>query len=125
MGSITAGRSARGVPSAGKRLALAAVVLLAACAGPPRHGDGPVPLAPGEAAPVVRPCPEGVPDGTRCLRGQDAAGAHYLIAMPKAWNGVLVLHTHGGPSIQPRRDRVDDRHETGAGDPREFFRRPR
>lgn len=108
MGSITAGRSARGVPSACKRPVLAALVLLAACAGPPRHGAGALPLAPGEAAPIVRPCPEGVPEGTRCLRGQDSAGAHYLIAMPAQWNGVLVVHAHGGPSLgEPTPARAD------------------
>jgi hypothetical protein len=40
-----------------------------------------------------------VGDGTTCLAGRDSAGAYYLIAMPKAWNGDLVLHAHGGPFL--------------------------
>ena len=53
--------------------------------------------APKEAAPVAAVCPEGVPSGVRCLRGQDSAGSHYLIAVPAQWTGVLVVHAHGGP----------------------------
>ena len=52
-----------------------------------------------EAAPTARACPDSVPAGTRCWFGQDSAGAHYLIAMPATWNGVLVLHAHGGPTL--------------------------
>ncbi|RZL88455.1 MAG: hypothetical protein EOP73_30645, partial [Variovorax sp.] len=37
--------------------------------------------------------------GTRCLSGQDSAGAHYLIAVPAQWNGTLVMHAHGGPTL--------------------------
>ena len=65
-----------------------AVLTLAGCATPPK-----------EAAPAAAACPKGVPEGTRCLRGQDSAGSHYLIAMPKAWSGVLVVHAHGGPNL--------------------------
>jgi pimeloyl-ACP methyl ester carboxylesterase len=64
---------------------------------------------PKEAAPVAQTCPEGVPQGVRCLRGQDSAGAHYLIAMPAKWSGVLVVHTHGGPSLgEPKASRADE-----------------
>ena len=64
------------------------------------------PLA--EAAPQALPCPPAaeVPAGTRCLAGQDSAGAHYLIAIPDKWNQTLVLHAHGGPLLgmpQPAR----------------------
>ena len=52
-----------------------------------------------EAAPAPAACPAGVGDGTTCLAGRDSAGAFYLIAMPKAWNGDLVLHAHGGPFL--------------------------
>jgi hypothetical protein len=52
-----------------------------------------------EAAPAPAACPPGVGEGTTCLAGQDSAGAFYLIAMPKAWNGDLVLHAHGGPFL--------------------------
>lgn len=47
------------------------------------------------------PCPEGLPSGTRCLTGQDTAGAYWWIAVPPAWSGVLVLHSHGGPELGP------------------------
>lgn len=51
---------------------------------------------PGEAS----PCPSGLPAGAQCYAGRDPAGAYYWIAVPKAWNGVLVVHTHGGPSLK-------------------------
>lgn len=52
-----------------------------------------------EAAPAPTACPAGVGEGTTCLAGRDSAGAFYLIAMPKAWNGDLVVHAHGGPFL--------------------------
>jgi hypothetical protein len=52
-----------------------------------------------EPAPVVAPCPEGLPSSARCWRGQDRAGAPYLIAMPERWSGVLIVHAHGGPFL--------------------------
>jgi hypothetical protein len=63
-----------------------------------------------EAAPTARACPDSVPADTRCWFGQDSAGAHYLIAMPAQWNGVLVLHAHGGPTLGPVKPQraVDD-----------------
>lgn len=82
--------------------ALAPLAPLAGCSAPP--------LAPGEAAPLAIACPEGLPDGTQCLAGRDSAGAHYVIARPRDWNGVLVLHAHGGPTLgTPRLERsVED-----------------
>lgn len=61
-------------------------------------------------APVEKTCPEGLPAQTKCLAGQDANGAYYWIAVPKAWNGSLVLHTHGGPRLKKPRpdDAVED-----------------
>lgn len=52
-----------------------------------------------EKPPTESGCPAGVPDGARCLRGRDSAGAHYLIVVPAQWNGVLVVHAHGGPPL--------------------------
>lgn len=81
-------------------------LLLAACAGVPVPGVA-VPTAIAEAPPREQACPAGVPEGTRCLGGRDSAGAHYLIAMPAAWNGHLVLHAHGGPLLgEPRPERA-------------------
>jgi pimeloyl-ACP methyl ester carboxylesterase len=64
---------------------------------------------PAEAPPQAQPCPAGVPEGARCLRGQDSASAHYLIVMPAQWSGVLVVHAHGGPALgPPQRSRADE-----------------
>lgn len=70
---------------------LAAGVGLSGCAS-----MSPLPTA-AEAPPQAVACPDGVPAGARCLRGQDSATAHYLIVMPEKWSGVLVVHAHGGP----------------------------
>ena len=51
------------------------------------------------SAPQSAPCPAGLPSGTRCLTGQDVAGAYYWIAVPAVWNPVLVMHAHGGPEL--------------------------
>lgn len=75
--------------------------LLAGCATTPSH--------PPEVAPQAAACPAGVPDGARCLRGQDSAKAHYLIVTPAQWSGVLVVHAHGGPSLgEPKVSRADE-----------------
>ncbi|MBB6557702.1 hypothetical protein HNP48_000366 [Acidovorax soli] len=81
---------------------LAASLLLAACAPmktPPAAGVGTAVPASKEAAPVATACPKDIEAIARCLSGQDSAGAYYLIAMPKAWNQVLVMHSHGGPTL--------------------------
>lgn len=61
-------------------------------------------------APAPKTCPEGLPAETKCLAGQDQNGAWYWIAIPKAWNGALVLHTHGGPRLKTPKpdDAVED-----------------
>src|SRR5205085_11686074 len=72
------------------------VLLLAGCAsGPARQG----PLGANDPAPQAGACPAELPTGTRCLHGRDSAGAFYLIAVPPQWNGTLVLHAHGGPTL--------------------------
>lgn len=79
----------------------AAACLLAACASQP-----PLPV---EAAPLPVVCPSGVPAQAQCLRGQDSAGAHYLIVKPSQWSGVLVVHAHGGPALgTPKASRADE-----------------
>ena len=66
-----------------------------------------VPL--GEVAPQPQACPAGIGPEIRCLGGKDSAGAYYLIAMPKGWNGHLVLHAHGGPFLgEPTAKRVEE-----------------
>ncbi len=55
--------------------------------------------------PVVD-CPKSMPAETRCYAGKDQNGAYYWIVIPKAWNGSLVVHAHGGPSLKkPALDR--------------------
>lgn len=111
--TASAGRSARHLPSdRGLRVIAAAALLgLAGCAGPlARSGEASRPADPVvvEAAPAPSACPAGVPAGARCLRGLDSAKAHYLIVVPAAWNGVLVVHAHGGPSLgEPTPARAD------------------
>lgn len=60
--------------------------------------------------PKDKACPAGLPAETRCLAGQDQNGAYYWIAIPKAWNGTLVVHTHGGPRLKTPKsdDAVED-----------------
>jgi hypothetical protein len=53
----------------------------------------------------IQTCPPGLPAGAGCYAGQDANGAYYWIVIPKRWNHVLVVHSHGGPSLKaPRAD---------------------
>lgn len=94
-----------------RRRAPAAVLLLATCllgAASPAASAPPLsplaPLAPVTAEPPrTQPCPAGLPATTRCLGGRDHLGAGYWIAVPAPWNGVLVLHAHGGPELdEPR-----------------------
>ena len=81
----------------GRSLALIVIALLCGSA----QAETPPPAA--EAA-----CPTGLPAATRCLTGRDEAGAYYWIAVPPAWNGVLVLHAHGGPELgAPRTERTE------------------
>ena len=81
---------------------LTAAALLSGCAAVPSEQTAAAPAPtvwPAEAAPAARACPTGLPEGVRCLGGRDSAGAYYLIALPAAWSGVLVLHAHGGPEL--------------------------
>ncbi len=72
-------------------------------------GCASTPTVPVEVAPQAQLCPQGLPDGARCLRGQDSANAHYLIVMPAKWSGVLVVHAHGGPALgAPQSSRADE-----------------
>lgn len=53
--------------------------------------------APEASAPVPAACPDTLPQRARCWSGQAASGAYYWLAVPEDWNGVLVVHAHGGP----------------------------
>ena len=80
-----------------RALAAATLALAAGCA----QQRPAAPSVDTEATPAPVACPSGVLGRTRCLAGRDTAGAHYLIAVPESWNGVLVLHAHGGPALGP------------------------
>ena len=59
----------------------------------------------GAHAQATATCPAALPAGATCYDGQDKNGAFYWIAIPQNWNHVLVVHTHGGPSLKtPKQD---------------------
>jgi len=101
-----------------RHMMVLAGVLLAGCSGP-RIGasahaasmDSGAGAPATEAAPTVRTCPAAakVPSGTVCYGGRDSLGAFYLVAVPPAWNHVLVVAAHGGPELgPPEQARADD-----------------
>jgi pimeloyl-ACP methyl ester carboxylesterase len=77
-------------------LAVVGLIGAGACA----HAQPPQAAQVPTAKPEPKTCPDYLPTETRCFAGQDANGAYYWIAIPKAWNGSLVLHTHGGPRLK-------------------------
>src|SRR4051794_2509086 len=79
-------------------LALAAALLSGGA-----DAQAPAAQAPAASAATETLCPTGLPAATRCLTGRDEAGAYFWIAVPVRWNGVLVLHAHGGPELGPPR----------------------
>ncbi len=94
------GRIGPALAGATLALVVAALPLGRACAADAGPAGAPA-KAPAATDPVATPCPAALPTDTRCLGGRDAAGAWVLIAVPHDWNGVLVLHTHGGPELGP------------------------
>lgn len=64
----------------------------------------------GSSAPVDAACPEGLPSGAHCYVGRSEEGAYYWMAVPAEWNGILVVHSHGGPRTQTpeANDEIDD-----------------
>jgi hypothetical protein len=57
---------------------------------------------PARAAQPLEPidCPAKIAD-VACYRGQDDNGSYILAGVPKAWDGILVVHAHGGPRLAP------------------------
>ncbi|MFE4454195.1 hypothetical protein [Streptomyces sp. NPDC056796] len=72
---------------------------------------GPAQPAAAAGAPATAPCPAELAAKATCYTGQDSHGAHYAVAVPRAWNGTLVVHAHGGPDLgaepDPRRSPDD------------------
>jgi hypothetical protein len=65
-------------------------------------GSAPVVGQPaGAALPETTACPEAIASLATCYEIKDASGAYILAAMPKTWNGDLVVFAHGGPSLVP------------------------
>lgn len=75
-------------------LALLPLTVLLACSTAPV-----APVASAAPPAAAQPCPKGVATGSKCLAGRDEAGAHYWFAIPANWNGMLVVHAHGGPEL--------------------------
>lgn len=67
----------------------AAVAASLAAAVSPAHAAGPTP---GDCPPVLA-------EKATCYSGRDGNGAAYTIAVPRRWNGSLVVHAHGGPDL--------------------------
>ncbi|EGX57563.1 hypothetical protein SZN_22091 [Streptomyces zinciresistens K42] len=53
----------------------------------------------GAEGPALAECPADLAGKADCYTGQDANGAYYALALPKGWNGSLVVHSHGGPDL--------------------------
>jgi hypothetical protein len=91
-------------PTVRTLLSLCFIAPLLACSTAP-------PASPAPAAPpaVAAACPKDVAPGAKCLSGRDEAGAHYWFAVPANWNGMLVVHAHGGPELgTPKAERVPE-----------------
>ena len=46
-------------------------------------------------------CPDAVAAIATCYTAKLETGAYLLAAMPKSWNGNLIVFAHGGPSVEP------------------------
>src|ERR1700741_2221246 len=48
---------------------------------------------------AVADCPESVKALATCHSTRDSNGAWIWVAVPKQWNKTLIVHAHGGPSL--------------------------
>jgi hypothetical protein len=53
------------------------------------------------ALPDTTPCPESIAAIATCYTAKHETGAYLFAAMPKNWNGNLIVFAHGGPSHTP------------------------
>ena len=79
----------RGCTSAGFGLMVLAIAIVPASA---QNG-------PGASLPDTTACPREVADIATCYSAKLETGAYLLIAMPKNWNGSLIVFAHGGPAV--------------------------
>jgi hypothetical protein len=56
---------------------------------------------PNAALPDTTPCPKAIADIATCYSAKQETGAYLLAAMPKNWNGSLIVFAHGGPAVVP------------------------
>jgi len=64
-------------------------------------GTGEAQEAQKAALPDTTPCPEAVAGIATCYAARLETGAYITAALPKTWNGDLVVFAHGGPSLLP------------------------
>ena len=74
----------------------AALWALAAMTGPALAQD-----ARTAALPDTAPCPDQIAAMATCYTAKLETGAYVTAALPKTWNGDLVVFAHGGPSLLP------------------------
>jgi hypothetical protein len=53
------------------------------------------------AMPDTMPCPDSIAAVATCYTAKLETGAYITAAMPKTWNGDLIVFAHGGPSLLP------------------------
>ncbi|MFD9075066.1 hypothetical protein [Streptomyces lasiicapitis] len=101
----------RGAALAGGLAAVIAAGLLAPASAAPAAVPAPANALTSTERPKATACPTSVGTKADCYTGRDTSGAYYAIAVPKKWNGSLVMHAHGGPDLgaesDPRRS-VED-----------------
>src|SRR5262245_9625285 len=51
--------------------------------------------------PAAVTCPAEITEIATCYGAKHASGAYLLAALPKNWNGNLVVFAHGGPAVVP------------------------
>jgi hypothetical protein len=54
-----------------------------------------------QALPQTTACPEAIAALATCYAAKQETGAYLLAAMPKNWNGNLIVFAHGGPAVVP------------------------
>ncbi|WP_030317705.1 membrane protein [Streptomyces flavochromogenes] len=54
--------------------------------------------------PEATACPANLVGKATCYTGRSTEGAYYAIAVPRIWNGSLVVHAHGGPDLGEESD---------------------
>ena len=57
--------------------------------------------APKAALSDTTACPESIAGIATCYSAKLDTGAYVTAAMPKTWNGNLIVFAHGGPSVTP------------------------